>query len=35
VHSRDESLRYSSVIDKMNSRMILFSLHFEGGGLGR
>ena len=32
VHSRDESLRYSNVIDKMNSRMILFSLHFEGGG---
>ncbi len=32
VHSRDESLRYSNVIDKMNSRMILFSVHFEGGG---
>lgn len=32
VHSRDESLRYSNVIDQMNSRMILFSLHFEGGG---
>jgi hypothetical protein len=32
VHSRDESLKYSNVIDKMNSRMILFSLHFEGGG---
>jgi len=32
VHSRDESLRYSNVIDTMNSRMILFSLHFEGGG---
>jgi hypothetical protein len=34
VHSRDEQLIYSSVIDKMNSRMIMFSLHFEGGGLG-
>jgi hypothetical protein len=34
VHARDESLKYSNVIDKMNSRMILFSLHFEGGGLG-
>jgi hypothetical protein len=32
VHSRDESLRYSNVIDKMNSRMLLFSVHFEGGG---
>lgn len=35
VHSRDESLRYSNVIDRMNSRMILFSLHFEGGGGGK
>jgi hypothetical protein len=34
VHDRDESLKYSNVIDRMNSRMILFSLHFEGGGLG-
>ena len=34
MHSRDESLKYSNVIDKMHSRMILFSLHFEGGGLG-
>lgn len=32
VHSRDATLRYSNVIDKMNSRMLLFSLHFEGGG---
>ena len=32
VHNRDASLRYSNVIDKMNSRMIMFSLHFEGGG---
>jgi hypothetical protein len=34
VHARDETLRYSNVIDRMNSRMIMFSLHFEGGGLG-
>jgi hypothetical protein len=34
VHARDEQLIYSSVIDKLNSRMIMFSLHFEGGGLG-
>ncbi len=34
VHARDESLKYSNVIDKMYSRMILLSLHFEGGGLG-
>jgi hypothetical protein len=34
VHDRDESLKYSNVIDQMHSRMILFSLHFEGGGLG-
>lgn len=33
MHARDESLKYSNVIDKMNSRMILFSLQFEGGGL--
>lgn len=32
VHVRDESLKYSAVIDQMKSRMILFSLHFEGGG---
>jgi len=34
VHARDEELIYSSVIDRMNSRMIMCSLHFEGGGLG-
>lgn len=32
VHVRDESLKYSNVVDKLRSRMILFSLHFEGGG---
>lgn len=33
VHVRDESLKYSNVIDQLKSRMILFSLHFEGGGI--
>ena len=33
VHMRDESLKYSNVIDQLKSRMILFSLHFEGGGI--
>jgi hypothetical protein len=33
VHVRDPSLKYSNVIDQMRSRMILFSLHFEGGGI--
>jgi Outer membrane protein beta-barrel domain len=33
VHARDASLVYSNVVDKLHSRMILFSLHFEGGGL--
>lgn len=30
VHSRDPNLKYSSTIDQLNSRMILFSLIFEG-----
>jgi len=30
VHSRDPNLIYSSTIDKLNSRMIVFSLIFEG-----
>ncbi|MGZ5135763.1 MAG: type IX secretion/gliding motility protein PorT/SprT [Flavitalea sp.] len=29
-HSRDASLKYSNVIDKLNSRMFVFSLIFEG-----
>ncbi len=29
-HSRDANLKYSSVIDKLNSRMVVFSLIFEG-----
>ena len=30
IHSRDTNLKYSSAIDKLNSRMIVFSLIFEG-----
>jgi hypothetical protein len=30
VHSRDPNLQYSNVIDKLKSRMIVFSLIFEG-----
>src|SRR5579862_8745076 len=30
VHSRDPNLIYSSVIDKLNSRMVVFSLILEG-----
>lgn len=33
VHAKDPTLKYSNIIDRMSSRMILFSLHFEGGGL--
>ena len=29
-HSRDEGLKFSSVVDRLNSRMIVFSLIFEG-----
>lgn len=29
-HSRDNNLKFSNVIDKLNSRMIVFSLIFEG-----
>jgi hypothetical protein len=29
-HSRDESLKFSNVIDNLNSRMVVFSLIFEG-----
>ena len=29
-HSRDQDLKFSSTIDKLNSRMIVFSLIFEG-----
>jgi hypothetical protein len=30
IHSRDENLKYSSVLDKIQSRMIVFSIHLEG-----
>ena len=30
VHSRDPNLQYSNVIDKLKTRMIVFSLIFEG-----
>ena len=30
VHVKDEHLRYSNVIDKLQSRMIVFSIHLEG-----
>lgn len=29
-HSRDQGLKFSNVIDRLNSRMVLFSLIFEG-----
>lgn len=30
LHSRDANLNYSSVVDKIQSRMIVFSIHLEG-----
>ncbi|MFN2438562.1 MAG: outer membrane beta-barrel protein [Chitinophagaceae bacterium] len=30
MHSRDVNLKYSSVFDRMQSRMIVFSIHLEG-----
>ncbi len=30
VHSRDENLKYSSTLDRIQSRMIVFSIHLEG-----
>ena len=30
LHSRDANLKYSSVFDKIQSRMIVFSIHLEG-----
>ena len=30
IHSRDEGLKFSSVFDKIQSRMIVFSIHLEG-----
>ena len=30
THSRDPNLKFSNAIDRLNSRMIIFSLIFEG-----
>lgn len=30
IHSRDAGLKYSSVLDRMQSRMVVFSIHLEG-----
>ena len=30
LHSRDENLKYSSALDRILSRMIIFSIHLEG-----
>jgi hypothetical protein len=30
VHSRDENLKYSNVLDRITSRMIIFCIHLEG-----
>lgn len=30
VHTKDDNLKFSNVIDRLNSRMIVFSIHLEG-----
>lgn len=30
IHGRDENLKYSNVLDRIQSRMIVFSIHLEG-----
>jgi hypothetical protein len=30
LHQRNEALNYSRVLDQINSRMIVFTLHIEG-----
>src|SRR5687767_6930953 len=30
IHSRDASLKYSNILDRIQSRMIIFSIHLEG-----
>ena len=30
IHARDENLKFSNVFDKIQSRMIIFSIHLEG-----
>jgi opacity protein-like surface antigen len=29
IHARDENLKYSNVMDKLNSRMLFFTIHLE------
>lgn len=35
VHARDPEVSFSKLMNIMNSRLIMFTLHFEGGGLGK
>jgi hypothetical protein len=30
IHARDENLKFSNVFDRIQSRMIIFSIHLEG-----
>jgi hypothetical protein len=30
IHSRDENLKYSNVLDRITSRMVVFCIHLEG-----
>ena len=30
IHSRDENLKFSNVLDRITSRMIVFCIHLEG-----
>jgi hypothetical protein len=30
IHARDENLRFSNVFDRIQSRMIVFTIHLEG-----
>jgi hypothetical protein len=34
IHDRDSQEQYSKLMDRISNRMIMFSLHFEGGILG-
>lgn len=29
LHARDPNLKYSNVLDRLNSRMVMFTLHLE------
>lgn len=35
IHARDPELIFSNVVNRINSRMLMFTLHFEGGGMGK